>query len=129
MSKQDLKSKIQELNFPKVKVSSILGKIPNRFFLTVAVSKRARQIAEGAKPLVEFYPNEPFDPVGLALKEIKNGLIDISIVDIHDSELESLEEMDKTLEKDIEAEKVEEEEPKKGKEKESKKAKKSLATS
>ena len=35
----------------KTKVSELVNKIPNRFLLTIAAAKRARQLKEGAKSL------------------------------------------------------------------------------
>lgn len=63
----------------RVTVEDCLVKIPNRFELTLVSSKRARQIATSdAKPLV---PLENDKPTVVALREIAEGLVGMSILD------------------------------------------------
>ena len=94
---KDLAKKIKEANYPSIDVSELQPMFPNRFLLTAAVSKRARQITEGAKPTVDFYPNEPYDPISIALKELLLGNIEVTIKSSVDNELEMIEEMDLNL--------------------------------
>lgn len=54
----------------------LLGKVGNKYTLVVAAAKRARQLNEGARPLVEE-EGAP-KPVLLALKEIAAGRLVIS---------------------------------------------------
>jgi len=114
------------LNFPKIDPTELLKKIPNRFLLSVAIAKRARQISEGEKPLIEIVKDKPFNPINIAMKEFDLGLIEISEKDEVDDELELIEKLDKNLEERIEKKKKEEEE-KKPKEKSKKKSKSLLS--
>ena len=56
----------------RVTVEDCLEKIDNRFKLIMVASKRARQIAMGAEPLVEW---ENDKPTVVALREIAESLI------------------------------------------------------
>ena len=108
------------LNYPDVDISHLYKKIPNRFLLSVAISKRARQIMEGEKPLVDHIPGKPMNPVALAIKELEADLIDVSIKEEIDEELEMLEKLDKNLDAKLDAAKETTEEPKKAKKSKSK---------
>tara|TARA_B100000427_G_scaffold67991_1_gene54380 strand:+ start:7809 stop:8195 length:387 start_codon:yes stop_codon:yes gene_type:complete len=114
------------LNFPKIDPTELLKKIPNRFLLSVAIAKRARQISEGEKPLVEVMKDKPLNPINIAMKEFNEGLITISEKDEVDDELELIEKLDKNLEDRIEKQKKEEEKNK-PKEKTKKKSKSLLS--
>ena len=114
------------LNFPKIDPTELLKKIPNRFLLSVAIAKRARQISEGEKPLVEVMKDKPMNPINIAMKEFNEGLITISEKDEVDDELELIEKLDKNLEERIEKQKKEEEKNK-PKEKTKKKSKSLLS--
>ena len=63
MTSKDLAKKIEEANFPKVKIDDLFHIVSNRFLLSSGISKRARQIADGIRPTVDFYADEPFDPI------------------------------------------------------------------
>ncbi len=56
----------------RITVEDCLGKVSNRFDLVLMASRRARQIANGAQPLV---PQEDDKPTVLALREIAQGKI------------------------------------------------------
>ena len=56
----------------RVTVEDCLDRIGNRFELVLLASKRARQLAMGAAPLV---PSENDKPTVLALREIAEGKI------------------------------------------------------
>ena len=114
------------LNFPKIDPTELLKKIPNRFLLSVAIAKRARQISEGEKPLVEVMKDKPLNPINIAMKEFNEGLITISEKDEVDDELELIEKLDKNLEERIEKQRKEEEKNK-PKEKTKKKSKSLLS--
>ena len=78
-----------------VRISKLLGKVENRFLLSIGVAKRARQIKEGAKPLVE-HDSESVVPVLLALEEISQNKLDIiaeSPITEADSILEEISEV------------------------------------
>ena len=62
----------------RVTVEDCLGKVENRFQLVLVATKRARQLANGVQPLVEW---ENDKPTIVALREIADGLIDASILD------------------------------------------------
>ncbi len=64
----------------EINLSELFEKVPNRFLLTVAASKRARQLEDGARPLIEasMAHNRALD---IALMEIQLGKIVVSIED------------------------------------------------
>ena len=62
----------------RITVEDCLESVSNRFELVMIATKRARQIAMGAIPLVE---EENDKPTVLALREIAEGKIDASILD------------------------------------------------
>ena len=115
-----------DLNFPKVDSTQLLKKIPNRFLLSVAIAKRARQISEGERPLVEVLRDKPMNPINIAMKEFNEGLITITEKNEVDDELELIEKLDKNLEERIEKQKIEDEKNK-PKEKTKKKSKSLLS--
>lgn len=57
----------------RVTVEDCLVKVPNRFELVLMAARRARQIEQGAEPLV---PMGKEKPVVIALREIGEGKID-----------------------------------------------------
>ncbi|MBH37877.1 DNA-directed RNA polymerase subunit omega [bacterium] len=115
-----------DLNFPKIDPTQLLKKIPNRFLLSVAIAKRARQISEGERPLVEVLRDKPMNPINIAMKEFNEGLITITEKNEVDDELELIEKLDKNLEERIEKQKIEDEKNK-PKEKTKKKSKSLLS--
>ncbi|MEK9727219.1 MAG: DNA-directed RNA polymerase subunit omega [Candidatus Margulisiibacteriota bacterium] len=83
----------------QINLAELFEKVPNRFLLTVAAAKRARQIDDGARPLIEvsISANRSLD---IALLEIQLGKILVSIED--SSEEESiLDEISDYLDSDI----------------------------
>lgn len=95
-----------EINFPVVNRTVLLKKFPNRFLLAVAVSKRARQLLDGEKPLVSFNANEAFNPVSIAMKELAEGLIDIKEKENVDEERELIEKLEKNLDDKLNTEEL-----------------------
>ena len=91
-------------------------KVPNRFLLCVAAAKRARQIKEGAIPLVEQERKEPL-PVLAALDELVEDKLSIIIQEQKTEEEELDDEIAGIVEaQDAEdAEKAKNDEPKKDK--------------
>jgi DNA-directed RNA polymerase subunit omega len=57
----------------RVTVEDCLEKVENRFELVLVATKRARQIANGKEPLVDW---ENDKPTVVALRELADGLID-----------------------------------------------------
>ena len=64
-----------------ISLAELFKKVPNRFLLTVAASKRARQLDDGARPLIDatLANNLSLD---IALMEIQLGKIVVSIEDV-----------------------------------------------
>ena len=62
----------------RVTVEDCLDKVDNRFQLVLVATKRARQLANGVQPLVEW---ENDNPTIVALREIAEGLIGPSILE------------------------------------------------
>jgi DNA-directed RNA polymerase subunit omega len=62
----------------RITVEDCVERITNRFELVLVATKRARQVARGASPLVE---EENDKATVIALREIADGLIDASIMD------------------------------------------------
>lgn len=74
----------------RVTVEDCLENVDNRFELVLVASKRARQVAMGKEPLVEW---ENDKATVVALREIAAGLIDASILeDVPEVEEEIVEE-------------------------------------
>jgi DNA-directed RNA polymerase subunit omega len=61
----------------RVTVDDCLKKIPNRFDLTLAAARRARQIAMGSTPLVEVDRDKP---TVIALRELAAGKVGLEIL-------------------------------------------------
>ncbi len=81
----------------RITVEDCLDRIDNRFEMVLTATKRARQIANGADPLVE---EENDKPTVIALREIADGLVDGERVDVLQAEIEAAEAFDSTLEED-----------------------------
>ena len=75
----------------RITVEDCLENIDNRFELVLTATKRARQIAHGAEPLVE---EDNDKPTVLALREIADGLIDSERVAVLQAEIEAAEVFD-----------------------------------
>ncbi len=61
----------------RVTVDDCLKKIPNRFQMTLAAAHRARQIANGATPLVDA---EKDKPTVVALREMALGKVGLEVL-------------------------------------------------
>lgn len=73
----------------RVTVEDCLGKVDNRFQLVLVATKRARQLAKGAQPFVEW---ENDKPTVVALREIAEDFVTPAILDETSEEHESSEE-------------------------------------
>jgi DNA-directed RNA polymerase subunit omega len=62
----------------RVTVEDCLENVRNRFELVLVATKRARQVAMGARPTVD---EENDKPTVIALREIAEGQVDRSILD------------------------------------------------
>lgn len=61
----------------RVTVDDCLHRIPNRFQMTLAATYRARQIANGATPMVD---SDKDKPTVIALREIAGALVGVEIL-------------------------------------------------
>jgi DNA-directed RNA polymerase subunit omega len=61
----------------RVTVDDCLKRIPNRFDLTLAAARRARQIAMGSTPQVEVDRDKP---TVIALRELAAGKVGLEIL-------------------------------------------------
>ena len=81
----------------RITVEDCLNRIDNRFEMVLTATKRARQVANGAEPLVE---EENDKPTVIALREIADGLVDAEKVDVLQAEIEAAEAFDNVLDDD-----------------------------
>ena len=84
----------------RITVKDCLNKIDNRFELVLTATKRARQIAHGAEPMVQ---EENDKPTVLALREIAEGHVDTERVELLQAELDAAEVFDTDLEDDLDS--------------------------
>ena len=61
----------------RVTVEDCMKRIPNRFQMTLAAAHRARQLANGATPLVE---SDKDKPTVLALREMAAGKVGLEVL-------------------------------------------------
>jgi len=118
------------------KLAEILLKIPNRFILSLAIAKRARQLNEGAKPLVPIEEGAKMHPILTALEEVYANKIEVMEEKEKNDDLEMIEEVERFFDAEVKPEDADEvEAPKKSKKdkdkdkdkEKDKKSKKSLA--
>ena len=113
-----------------LKIVDLLERVPNRFLLAIAASKRSRQIQDGIKPLVPVPKEEESTPILTALKEIQTDKLKVVVKENVEEEKATLEELDQFFEKEAEEERLRKEEQegdKKGKDKNKSSKSKSLA--
>jgi DNA-directed RNA polymerase subunit omega len=84
----------------RITVEDCLSKVPNMFQLVLVAAKRARQLANGAEPTVEW---ENDKPTVVALREIAAGYITESILEERDQPIDDLLQMETTLREDLRA--------------------------
>ena len=78
----------------RITVEDCSDKIPNMFQLVLVASKRARQLANGAEPMIDW---ENDKPTVVALREIADGHVDESILSERDQPVEDLIDMGANL--------------------------------
>ena len=71
----------------RITVEDCLEKVPNMFQLVLVAAKRARQLANGAHPMVDW---ENDKPTVVALREIAEGYITEEILTQRDKPVEEL---------------------------------------
>jgi len=77
----------------RITVEDCADKIPNMFQLVLVAAKRARQLSNGAEPMVEW---ENDKATVVALREIAEGYITESILEERDQPVEDLLVMEPT---------------------------------
>lgn len=75
----------------RITVEDCAERVPNMFQLVLIAAKRARQLANGAHPMVEW---ENDKPTVVALREIAEGYIDERILEERDKPMEDLLELE-----------------------------------
>lgn len=68
----------------RITVEDCLQHVDNRFDLVLLATKRARQLAKGVEPLLEW---ENDKPTVVALREIGDGLITAELVEAYQKEV------------------------------------------
>lgn len=91
-------SKVKSIR-SQIVLSELLKKVPNRFLLTVSAARRARQIDDGARPLIDV-PDTLTRSLDIALLEIQTGKIVVSIEE-ESSHVSILDEVSDYLNSDI----------------------------
>jgi DNA-directed RNA polymerase subunit omega len=74
----------------RVTVEDCLDNVDNRFQLVLVATKRARQLAHGNEPMLEW---ENDKPTVMALREIADGLVDRDILEAKAAAPESTTEI------------------------------------
>ena len=71
----------------RITVEDCVANIPNKFQLVLVAAKRARQLANGAEPMVEW---ENDKPTVVALREVAEGYITESLLEEREQPIEEL---------------------------------------
>ena len=80
----------------------------NRFLYSSAIVKRAKQLREGIRPLVDYDQSHEIKPIEVAMKEIESGEIGVILKDQIKEEDEFMEEMEQVMEAELESKKADE---------------------
>lgn len=78
----------------RITVEDCVANIPNKFQLVLVAAKRARQLANGAEPMVEW---ENDKPTVVALREVAEGYITESILEEREQPIEELLDMESAV--------------------------------
>lgn len=76
----------------RITVEDCIENVENQFQLVLVAAKRARQLANGAHPMLDW---ENDKPTVVALREIAEGYIDQSILEEREQPVEDLLELEK----------------------------------
>ena len=87
-----------EKDFDPYKISNLTRKIPNRFQLSAAIAKRARQLKEGARPMVG---EVGAPPILTALNELQNDKFSVEILENQEEEETLLDDISEYLDSTI----------------------------
>lgn len=97
--------KNEDKNYPEIDLEKIYKKNPNKFVISIAAAKRAKQLKEGIKPLVEVDSTRPYSFILIALKEILEEKIEITIEDSEENSEDKIDQMDRYLQEELNKEK------------------------
>jgi len=75
----------------RITVEDCVERVPNMFQLVLIAAKRARQLANGAEPMVDW---ENDKPTVVALREIAEGYITESIMEEREHNIDELLELE-----------------------------------
>jgi len=78
----------------RITVEDCVANIPNKFQLVLVAAKRARQLANGAEPMVEW---ENDKPTVVAVREIAEGYVNEDILVEREQPLEELLELESAV--------------------------------
>lgn len=78
----------------RITVEDCVANIPNKFQLVLVAAKRARQLANGAEPMVDW---ENDKPTVVALREIAEGYITESILEEREQAFDELLDMESAV--------------------------------
>jgi DNA-directed RNA polymerase subunit omega len=78
----------------RITVEDCVANIPNKFQLVLVAAKRARQLANGAEPMVEW---ENDKPTVVALREVAEGYVTESILEEREQSIEDLLELESAV--------------------------------
>jgi DNA-directed RNA polymerase subunit omega len=78
----------------RITVEDCAARIQNKFQLVLVAAKRARQLANGAEPMVDW---ENDKPTVVALREIAEGYITERILEEREQPIEELLEMESAV--------------------------------
>lgn len=78
----------------RITVEDCVARIPNKFQLVLVAAKRARQLANGAEPMVEW---ENDKPTVVALREIADGYTTERILEEREQPLDDLLEIESAV--------------------------------
>ncbi len=84
----------------RLTVEDCLDNVENRFELVLVASKRARQIAMGAEPMV---PRDNDKPTVLALREVAENLVNKQILEQQAKEESIIDDVEAMIEGDLSA--------------------------
>jgi len=78
----------------RITVEDCVARIPNKFQLVLVAAKRARQLANGAEPMV---PWENDKPTVVALREIAEGYVTESVLEEREQALDELLDLESAV--------------------------------
>lgn len=78
----------------RITVEDCVANIPNKFQLVLVAAKRARQLANGAEPMVEWQNDKP---TVVALREVAEGYITESILEEREQQFDELLEIESAV--------------------------------